>query len=596
MRKLFLMKLASAVILVCALLLIQSSPFPCSLASPGLPIWMGFMHDSLHSGRTGAEGCNFPQLKWTFDTHDPISSTPVIDEEGAIYLLTNSGTLYSIFPDGTEKWRYETSTGDPLASFWVTPLISPWDGDIYFGASNQMVAIRPDGSLKWRISLPDAVNGSPNFNLTRLVQSVKALRVYTLSWEDGTWGVLGDMGPGGEISFPSATGGDFSQYCPCGHTLFCLDRDNISQWSYTCSSQIFSPSVDSDGIIYIHTVDKLIALRSNGSAKWSIDFKATSLAAIGWHNTLYMGCADKCFYALDPETGATIWKFTEGNSLFSAPTVDGNGVIYFGSTDGKLYALTPSGEKKWSFYVGAAVTAPPSIAEDGTIYFGATDGKLYALEEGPAPPPSSSSTPSSPPSSFPDVPLSFWAYDEITTLASAGVIVGYPDGTFRPEFPVTRAEFAKMALLSFGLTPEIPPTPSFPDVPLEHWAYSYIEGAVKNNLVLGYPDGTFQPEGNITIAEVLTVIVRARGWLLQNPFGPPPYILLRDLDDSVRPINSGDWFYQYVGASAANGLILFPDYAQITAEGAGSGEYMVKFNSPSTRAQTAVFLSRVLIP
>ncbi len=171
--------------------------------------------------------------------------------------------------------------------------------------------------------------------------------------------------------------------------------------------------------------------------------------------------------------------------------------------------------------------------------------------------------------------------------------MGYPDGTFKPEFPVTRAEFAKMVLLLFGLSSETPIRPSFPDVTPEHWAYGYIEGAVKNNLVLGYPDGTFKPEGNITIAEVLTVIVRAKEWALQDPPGPPPLIFLRDRDDSLRTIDSLDWFYQYVGTAAQKGLLLFPDYPQIAESGASSGEYIVRFNSPSTRAQTAVFLRRL---
>ncbi|MDH7563252.1 MAG: S-layer homology domain-containing protein, partial [Caldisericota bacterium] len=199
-----------------------------------------------------------------------------------------------------------------------------------------------------------------------------------------------------------------------------------------------------------------------------------------------------------------------------------------------------------------------------------------------------------PPLSFPDVPSSYWAYSEIMKLVEEGVINGYPDGTFKPEFPVTRAEFAKMVLLSLGYSKESPPTPSFPDLDPTEWYYGYVEGAVKHGLVKGYPDGTFKPQGNITIAEILTVIVRAKGWSETSPPGPPPYIYLRDRDDSLRLINPLDWYYGVVGASTQNGLLLFPDYSQITLPGAGSGEYEVRFNSPATRAQTAVFLSRLI--
>jgi hypothetical protein len=178
-------------------------------------------------------------------------------------------------------------------------------------------------------------------------------------------------------------------------------------------------------------------------------------------------------------------------------------------------------------------------------------------------------------------------------LVKAGAINGYPDGTFKPEFPVTRAEFAKMVVLTLSIPQATPATPSFSDLNPAEWYYGYVEGAVEHGLIKGYPDGTFQPQGNITLAEVLTVVLRTTMMIqIVDPFGPL-IILLRDRDDSLRPINADDWFYNIVAAAVAQGYLMFPDKVQITKPGANSGEYEIRLNSPASRAQTAVFLSRI---
>jgi len=106
--------------------------------------------------------------------------------------------------------------------------------------------------------------------------------------------------------------------------------------------------------------------------------------------------------------------------------------------------------------------------------------------------------------------------DEVRRLASLGVIAGYPDGTFRPEEAVTRAEFAKMIVVMLGLENAANlmkgQAVSFSDVPATHWASGYINVAEMKGVVNGYPDGTFKPEGAITYAEALKMILTAMGY------------------------------------------------------------------------------------
>lgn len=106
---------------------------------------------------------------------------------------------------------------------------------------------------------------------------------------------------------------------------------------------------------------------------------------------------------------------------------------------------------------------------------------------------------------FSDVPKSYWAANYIGYMQQFGIITGYSDGSFRPDAPVTRAEFAAIASRFEKLTEG---SKSFTDVPNTYWAARYINFAATRGWVTGYSDGTFKPENPITRAEVAAVTCR----------------------------------------------------------------------------------------
>lgn len=107
-----------------------------------------------------------------------------------------------------------------------------------------------------------------------------------------------------------------------------------------------------------------------------------------------------------------------------------------------------------------------------------------------------------------DVALTDWYNNAISTMTNAGVIEGFPDGLFRPNQPVTRAEFVTM--ISRILTAKQTVKNKFSDVS-GHWAQAYIDNAVSLGILNGYPDGTFRPEQSITRAEVMALCNRLLG-------------------------------------------------------------------------------------
>ncbi|MDI3279934.1 MAG: S-layer homology domain-containing protein [Bacillota bacterium] len=99
-----------------------------------------------------------------------------------------------------------------------------------------------------------------------------------------------------------------------------------------------------------------------------------------------------------------------------------------------------------------------------------------------------------------------WARPAIEQLVQTGVIKGYPDRTFRPDRSITRAEFATILAKAFHLDPAH--QVSFKDV-RGHWARSYIAALAEQGIIQGYPDGTFRPQNKITRAELTSMIIRA---------------------------------------------------------------------------------------
>jgi PKD repeat protein len=180
-----------------------------------------------------------------------------------------------------------------------------------------------------------------------------------------------------------------------------------------------------------------------------------------------------------------------------------------------------------------------------------------------------------------DVTASFWAEPQIAACVDAGIVAGYPDGTYHPEYPVTRDQMA--VYISRALAggdagvPSGPATPSFTDVPVDNWAYRYIEYAKAQDVVQGYSDGTYKPTEQVTRDQMAVYIARA----VVSPTGDaglasytPP--ATPDFPDVL----TNFWAYKYIEYCKSHMIVQgFPD-------GTYHPEYVV------TRDQMAVYIQR----
>ena len=137
--------------------------------------------------------------------------------------------------------------------------------------------------------------------------------------------------------------------------------------------------------------------------------------------------------------------------------------------------------------------------------------------------------------SYSDVAFGKWYNNPISTMSALGIITGYPDGTFKPNKPITRAEFAAIAA-RFDET-QSGKSATFSDV-IGHWAAKEIGIAYYNDWIKGYPDGTFKPDQNITRAEAMTLINRV---LERKPESPAD--LLTNMNKWTDNMDTSKWYY-----------------------------------------------------
>ena len=113
---------------------------------------------------------------------------------------------------------------------------------------------------------------------------------------------------------------------------------------------------------------------------------------------------------------------------------------------------------------------------------------------------------------FYDLSSKYWAFPAVEACVAAHIVGGYPGGTYQPMEVVNRAQMAGFVARAMAggdsHVPDPPPTPHFPDVPTNHWAYKYVEYAYANNIVNGYPGGSYGPDVQVDRGRMAGFVAR----------------------------------------------------------------------------------------
>jgi uncharacterized repeat protein (TIGR01451 family) len=171
---------------------------------------------------------------------------------------------------------------------------------------------------------------------------------------------------------------------------------------------------------------------------------------------------------------------------------------------------------------------------------------------------------------FQDVAPSYWGFKYIQVCQKEGIFKGYPDGTFHPSQPITRAEMAAVTnrihsirAVEFNRISSHPPQ-TFRDVPPDYWAYNDIETAYELGYLEGYPDGTFRPDHPTSRADSVILFDRALG---RGPLVDGQVQVIQHFSDVPRSSDLFPWIEEAAWSS------------HIGVHGADGNEHLIQYRS-----------------
>jgi hypothetical protein len=193
-----------------------------------------------------------------------------------------------------------------------------------------------------------------------------------------------------------------------------------------------------------------------------------------------------------------------------------------------------------------------------------------------APPPLASVPNANSPTGFSDVPADYWAAAYIAELARRNILGGFPNGTFQPNKPITRAEFAGIVSKAFDKPKGRQPFP-FRDLEENYWAKRAIDEAVQTGFLNGYPGGVFQPDQEIPLVQLQAALVTG---LKLQPQSRPSQVLSRFEDASEVP----KWAQDKAAAAVESGIVTnYPNPRKLDP------------NRISTRADAAALIYQAMV-
>ena len=522
---------------------------------------------------------------------------------------TQHDEIVLLAADGRELWRRGGfSLPKSVCANPADDSIRVGDG----GMHNQIVALHADGGEQWRrggMSLPWSVSVDPsdgtcwvadngNHRVVRLAENgaellhldLTAVSVSVNTADDSCW--IGDL-DGRQVVHVAADGAEKWRSGAYGALAICanpadnscwvadqapgpiaagevvhLSESGTELWRGGSFVAVVSLSVNpSDGSCWVADPqgDQVVHLSVEGDQLWR--------GEIVWPMDVSVNPTDgSCWVA----RGVCVLHLAaDGTPLVEVPTSEWSPVVSVDPSDGSCWV----GADIYMMHLasdGTALLTQPVGRGAGSIAVNRADGTCWVADRTHsqvihfAPP-------GYRPPTFSDVPSASWAFWEIEVCFEAGIVGGYPNGTYGPRLPVTRdqtAVFIARALAGGdAYVPTGPATATFPDVPVGHWAFRHVEYAHSAGVVGGYWDGTYRPSLVLDRGQMAVFVARAM-------VGGDAYVPTGPATAYFPDVATDHWAFRYVEYIRGEGVTGgYPD-----------GKYHPEY--ACTRDQVAVFVQR----
>ncbi|TMM10412.1 MAG: PQQ-like beta-propeller repeat protein, partial [Actinobacteria bacterium] len=291
----------------------------------------------------------------------------IVAGDGSVLVGSADSWFYGIGPNGKLRWKlktgYEIDSAGVIGAYDRRLHTSP----ITVGSADEHLYHLRSGRRQRRV-----------------IWAYKAPKISTSGQLVDWWEGNAEIGFGGTIYAGNTDG-----------AAYAFNPNGTVRWRFVAGNSVWTvPAFARDGTSYWGSLDRNVyALDSRGKEVWSfptLGFVISS-PALGNDGTLYIASFDSRLYALDSKTGALKWTFPTTDHVYSSPALaeDAHGnttAIYFASTDGYIYAVSPGGKLIWKYFVGDVIRSSPVLGgprrggRHRILYVGAGNGALYALD------------------------------------------------------------------------------------------------------------------------------------------------------------------------------------------------------------------------
>lgn len=357
--------------------------------------WPGFGHDPQHTGSAPVRGPQRRTVRWKRKLEGPVVPGPAIAGDGTIYAASHGGVLHALDPKtGKDRWTFDGggSYGSDLST---VPLVLR-DGTILWpGPQRTLFALGPQGKLLGRVTfggdpLSPALGRGGTVYVTDMSGKLKALRV-----SHGRPRVRWSLSLGSGVSYASATiGPDGTIYGAVGADLVAVrdrGRRGEQRWRFSARKIIeTTPAVAPDGTVVVGTNDRFeYGVGPDGKERWRTprDSFTYSPAAVTRAGIAYYGDHRGSLNVVEAKSGKVLardvgqarTKAKGDVGIWTAPAIDKDGNVYFGTSVGHIYGFSAKGVRLFDIDTGATVDSYPALGADGTLYIGSESGELYAI-------------------------------------------------------------------------------------------------------------------------------------------------------------------------------------------------------------------------
>ena len=348
------------------------------------PIWSKFQNSLENNGVTNFLGPQNSRLLCKTEklNHYLSTSSPVVAEDGTIYVGTFTKNLYAINSDCSIKWTF---TGETNGGF-LTPVIGD-DGTIYASNGVKLYAINPDGTKKWEYE--------PNLGFGFNFKSEPAI-YNNIIYIGGTYTLLGINTNDGSLKCKFTSEGSENSNTPSVigtpsiyneniyitdiHSVYRLDLNCNKVWKYFVDRVYQRTPVINDGKIYVTNSPypgNINVITDEGKKDFSFKANQANTLVVSNGNVYAVG-DNKKLYIFD-STGSKKCEFTANDKFEAAPLVDSSGNVYVGNEDKNFYAIDNNCNLLWKYTTNGKITRSAAFGINNTLIVPSKDAVVYVF-------------------------------------------------------------------------------------------------------------------------------------------------------------------------------------------------------------------------